>query len=66
MNDDMQLLSIKQVCGRLNIGTWMFYRLLHEKRLTTVQIGSRRLVKPSALQAYINSLENAEFDANDY
>ena len=53
----LQLLSIQDVCRRLNIGHWMVYKLIGEKKLKSITIGKRRLVPIQALQEFITQSE---------
>ena len=50
------LLTVTEACEALRISRWMFYRLVQQRQLHTVKIGTRRLVAPAAIQEFINSL----------
>ena len=53
----LQLLSIQDVCRRLNVGYWMVYKLISERKLKSITIGKRRLITVQALQDFINQSE---------
>ena len=52
-----KLLNISQVCEQLGIGEFTVYKLIHQNRLRSVKIGSRRLVSARAIDEYIALLE---------
>jgi excisionase family DNA binding protein len=55
---ELRLLSVKEVCERLNLGHWAVnQQILHKKTLKSVKIGKRRLVSTRALEEFINSME---------
>ncbi len=56
-NDDIRLLSIKEVCKVLGIGHWAVYQQINKRAIKTVKIGKRRLISTRALNEYITSLE---------
>lgn len=49
----MQLLSIKDVCSCLNIGHWMVYKLIGERKLGSITIGKRRLIPVQEVEKFI-------------
>lgn len=51
---DSTLLTVKEACERLRISSWSFYRLIHQRQLTSIRIGRRRFVSTSAIQEFIN------------
>ena len=53
----LQLLSIQDVCRRLNVGYWMVYKLIGENKLRSITIGKRRLIPVQALQDFFNQSE---------
>jgi len=55
--EELQLMNIDQVCDALNMGRWKVYDLISSKKLSTVKIGTRRLVRVSALRDFIQQLE---------
>ena len=61
-----QLLSIEQVSKQLNLGKTTIQRLVRENRLKSVQVGSRRLYKPSFVFDFINSLTESEHEYYGY
>lgn len=54
-----QLHSVKEARRRLNIGLTKMYELINSGELTTVKIGSRRLISEAAIAAFINARECA-------
>lgn len=52
-----RLYTILQAAERLGISRARVYQLLDEGKLRSVKIGSRRLVRESALAEFIDSLE---------
>jgi excisionase family DNA binding protein len=54
---NLQLLSLDEVCRRLNIGHWMIYKLIGDDKISTVKIGKRRFVTIKALSNFIEWLE---------
>jgi excisionase family DNA binding protein len=54
------LLTVPEACATLRVSRWMFYRLVQQRQLRTVKIGSRRLVQASALDAYLQRLATEE------
>lgn len=57
---ESRLLTVAEVCERLRISRWMFYRLLQGRQIESIKIGSRRLVPPSSLDALIGKLAAEE------
>jgi excisionase family DNA binding protein len=56
--DQSELLTVPEAAQRLRISKWMLYNLIRSRRLRTVRIGSRRLVRVSAIAAYLSTLED--------
>lgn len=54
---DVVLLTVPEACDQLRISRWMFYRLIQTRRLETIKIGSRRLVRASAVRDLVARLE---------
>lgn len=54
---NLRLLSIDQVCKVLGLGRVKVYELINQKQLSTVTIGTRRLISTRALYDFINQLE---------
>ncbi len=52
-----KLLNIDQVCKYLGIKQFSVYKLINQKRLKSVKIGTRRLISHNALQRFITELE---------
>ena len=55
-----QLLTVAEVCTRLRISRWTFYRLVHTRQLRTVKIGSARRVSTTAVAEFIADLNSRE------
>lgn len=53
---DSILVSIKDACGLLGIGTTMLYELLDDGKLESVKIGKRRLIKRASILEYVEEL----------
>ncbi len=56
-NNETRLLSVKEACGRLGVGHWAVYQLIHTNALKTLKIGKRRLISSHAIDEFINSQE---------
>ena len=54
------LLTVPEACDRLRISRWLFYRLVQQRRLSTVKIGNRRFVAVADLQAFIERLRQED------
>jgi excisionase family DNA binding protein len=53
-NDDKQtLLSVPEACKQLGISKWTLNRLIRERIIDSVRIGSRRLIPASAIVKYV-------------
>lgn len=50
------LLSPKQACARLNVGTTTLYALIGSHRLAAVKIGRATMIPVAAIDAYVASL----------
>lgn len=53
------LLTVKEVCEYLRVSKWTLYRLIQSRRLKTVKIGSRRLVRLQSVVEFVEQLEAA-------
>jgi excisionase family DNA binding protein len=56
--DRSELLTVPEAAQRLRVSKWMLYNLSRSRQLRTVKIGSRRLVRVSAITAYLAALED--------
>jgi excisionase family DNA binding protein len=56
--DRSELLTVPEAAERLRVSRWMLYNLIRSRKLRTVKIGSRRLVRVSAIAEYVASLED--------
>jgi excisionase family DNA binding protein len=52
-----RLLTINEVADLLRISRWSVYQLIWSGQLRTLKIGRRRLVRPSALAACVDILD---------
>lgn len=52
-----RLLTINEVADLLRISRWSVYQLIWSGQLRTLKIGRRRLVRPSALAACMDILD---------
>jgi len=55
--DNTKLLSVSEVAQYLNIAKITVRRLIKTKKLGYKKIGSRQLVSPSQIQAYLDSVD---------
>lgn len=53
-NYERHALSVEEAARALNLSRATIYRLIKDKRLETVKVGSRRLVRPQALDALLD------------
>lgn len=51
------MLTIEEACQYLRISKWTLYRLIHTGNLKTIKIGSRRIIRGSSLQEFVDRLE---------
>lgn len=56
----LALLTIGEACEILRTSKWTIYRLLHEGRLKSVKLGSRRLIPAASLSHLVEQLSEAE------
>jgi excisionase family DNA binding protein len=63
---NVTLLTMKQVEALLKISTWGLYQLVNSNAIPTVRIGSRRFVRLSTLQEYINTAERRTIEGGNY
>jgi len=61
-NEDITLLSMKQVMEYLNVSQWVYYKLIRSGELPTVSLGKRRLVRLKTLKVYIEKAETGKAD----
>jgi excisionase family DNA binding protein len=54
------LLTVTEACVVLRVSRWSLYQLIRSRKLTTVQIGRRRLIPRDSLQALIERLRGEE------
>ena len=50
------LLNVLEAANRLGISKWTIYELMHQGRLPSVKIQSRRFIATSDLEAYVETL----------
>jgi excisionase family DNA binding protein len=51
-----RLMTIDEARDKLRISRWSIYRLINDRRLKTIQIGSRRLIAPKDLDDFMQEL----------
>ena len=51
------MLTVTEACAHLRISKWTLYRLMMSGKLTSVKIGSRRLIPARAITKFIQQLE---------
>ena len=54
---ELKLLSIQAASTRLSLGRSTVYNLINKGELKTVNIGTRRLIKSTEIDRYIQDLE---------
>ena len=54
---DKKMLTIPEVCGIANCGRSKLYQQIREGRLKITKCGRKTLVRPEALDAWINGLD---------
>lgn len=52
------VLTIAEACATLRISKWSLYQLIRSGRLTTIKIGSRRVVPVAAIHRLVDALED--------
>jgi len=52
------MLTVPEACERLRISKWTLYRLIQAGKLTSVKIGSRRLISLASIAKFIEQLES--------
>lgn len=52
------LLTVPEACDQLRVSRWMFYRLIHQQRISTITIGRRRLVSAREIDRFLSGLHN--------
>jgi excisionase family DNA binding protein len=62
---EVTLLSMKQTMAYLNVSQWILYQLINSRKLPTVMLGSRRLIRLSAVKDYLDSVETKKIE-DDY
>lgn len=55
MSDGRQLLDVKETAARLRVSRTTIYELFASGALRSVHIGTRRLVRPDDLDAFIEA-----------
>jgi len=55
--DQSELLTVPEAAQRFRVSIWMLYNLIRSHQLKTLKIGSRRLVRATAIRTYLSSLE---------
>lgn len=56
--DDLQLMSVKDVASRLAVTSWTVYQLLDQGRMESVYIGRSRKVPARSFREYVKSLKS--------
>lgn len=51
-----ELLTVDEVAARLRVSRWTVYRLIKERDLVSVKVGSCRRVAPESVALYIAAL----------
>ena len=56
-----ELLTVPEACDALRISKWSLYRLIQDRKLKTIKIGTRRLIAHDDLKILVGQLR-AEAD----
>ena len=51
---ERRALSVKEAAQACGLSRATIYRLIEQKKLTTLKIGARRLVRPEAIEALLD------------
>lgn len=51
-----ELLSVREACATLGICKTTFFKLVNERRLQTVKLGRRTLVRAGEIERFVQSL----------
>lgn len=51
-----RLMTIDEARDKLRISRWSIYRLINDRQLKTITIGSRRLIAPQDLDEFLQKL----------
>lgn len=54
--DTSRLMTIDEARDKLRISRWSIYRLINDRQLKTITIGSRRLIAPQDLDEFMQKL----------
>ena len=57
-SEEPAMLSVAEACKRLGFSKWMLYRQINEGKLSSVKVGSRRLIPLRAIKEFIRKLED--------
>ncbi len=52
------VLTVPEACEVLRISRWTLYQLIRSRKLTTIQIGRRRLIAETAVQGLLDRLQD--------
>jgi excisionase family DNA binding protein len=55
-----ELLTVPEACDALRISKGALYRLIHDRELTTLRIGRRRLVPRTSIRRLVDAMTAAE------
>jgi excisionase family DNA binding protein len=58
MTDTTRLMTIDEARDRLRISRWSMYRLINDRQIKTITIGSRRFITPHDFDQFIQSLRS--------
>jgi excisionase family DNA binding protein len=53
------MLNVAEACEYLRISKWTLYRLIQDRKLKSVKIGSRRLIRMQSILEFVEQLEAA-------
>jgi excisionase family DNA binding protein len=56
-NDEVDMLTVQDVCGKLQVSEWTVKQLIRTDRLASVKIGARRLIPRDSLESYVKQLK---------
>jgi excisionase family DNA binding protein len=54
------MMTVPEACQYLRISKWTLYRLIQSKKIRTVKIGSRRLIRKESIVEFVEQLEELQ------
>jgi len=54
------LLTVEEAMAVLRVSEWTIYQLIKSRQLRSLKIGTRRLIRPGAIEDYLAQREESE------